>query len=140
MAAFVSGIIKINFTSLITSATNILLVVSSFLNKESCILLSRPWNLFQGEKATELLMKEHQTHWYHFLYIYLQIIFPLLFFKSFYYDFLEMHMYLVISLIKMIFNVIYNIIKGFKKQLTIKVFWMIMGKTVIWTLGMIKIR
>ena len=49
-------------------------------------------------------------------------------------------MYLVICPIKKIFNSIYNIIKDFKIQLTMNLFWMIMVKTVIWTLGMIKIR
>ena len=48
LKAFVADIIftKIIFTSLITSATNILLIISSLWNKaiisESCILLSRP--------------------------------------------------------------------------------------------------
>ena len=39
-----------------------------------------------------------------------------------------MHIYLVICLIKTIFNAICNIIKGFKLQLMIKFFWMIMVK------------
>ena len=85
-------------------------------------------------------MKEHQTHWHRNLYNYLEIIFPVLFFKSFYSDFLEMHIYLVICQVKMIFNAVYEIIQGFEIQLTIKFFWMILVKSVIWTPGMIKIR
>ena len=38
----------------------------------------------------------------------------------------------------MIFNAVYNIIKGFKIQLTINFLWIIMEKTVIWALGIMK--
>ena len=51
-----------------------------------------------------------------------------------------MHKYLVICLIKTIFNTIYNIIKDFQRQITINLLWMIIVKTVIWTLGMIRIK
>ena len=55
-----------------------------------------------------------------------------------------MHRYLVICLIKTIFiilsNAMYNIIKDFRIQLTINFLWMIIVKTVIWTLGMIRIK